>query len=132
MKVHLLACDVFQPELEQVLEQIRAEESFPCRIAVTYLPASLHTDFDRLMAAVLTALDEITADRIILLFGLRCHPQFDELLKTRSLVSFPQSNCIELMLGDRMKECDRAGRTFYLTPRVAAKVAGFTRTCLWA
>ena len=115
MKVHLLACGVFQPELDRVLEQISAE-SFPCRVAVTYLPARLHTDFDRLMDAVLAALDTITADRIILLFGQRCHPRFDELLKARSLISFSQSNCIELILGDRMKECDQAGRTFYLTP----------------
>lgn len=115
MKVHLLVCDIFQPELERVLEQIKTERSFTCEIALTYLPASLHNDFNHLIDSVRLALDTIAADRIILFYGLRCHPGFDKLLKNSSLISFPQSNCIELILGDRIKEINRAARTFYLT-----------------
>lgn len=33
-----------------------------------------------------------------------------------NVVRFVQSNCIELMMGERMKETDRDSRTFYLTP----------------
>lgn len=115
MIFHLLACGIFQPELDRVLEQIRAKGLFDGDIAVTYLPVGLHVDFGLLKEAVVKALDSLTGERVVLLYGARCHPQFDEWLQDYSLVRFEQANCIELILGERMKEIDHASRTFYLT-----------------
>lgn len=111
-----MACGVLRLELEQVLQQIKAEGLFDCEITATYLQAGLHVDFDRLKDAIVCALESLTADRIILLYGSKCHPEFHEFLSDRLLTTFHQSNCIELILGVRMQEIDRLTKTFYLTP----------------
>jgi hypothetical protein len=118
LKVAFLACDVLRPELEYVLGQIRSEGLFDCEIAVTYLRAGLHVDFHSLKVAVLQALDQVTADKVILLYGSQCHPEFHEFLKDRDLITFPQSNCIELILGERMREINRRTQDFLPHPRL--------------
>lgn len=125
MKVAFLACEVLRPELECILEQIRSEKLFDCQIEVTYLQTGLHIDLDLLKSDILHALDLMIADRIILLYGSKCHPEFPEFLKDRDLITFPQSNCIELILGARMQEIDRTSKAFYLTPGWMA----FIREC---
>jgi hypothetical protein len=42
MEVRIVACGIFQPELEQVLRQIREERPNDCIIDVTYVPRALH------------------------------------------------------------------------------------------
>ena len=117
MKVCFLACGIYQQELEQVLTQIRKESLFDCELEVTYLQANLHCNLGNLKDGILQALDAIAADRIILLYGSKCHPDFYDFLSGYpNLVRFEQSNCIELMMGERMKELDRESKTFYLTP----------------
>ena len=115
MKICILACSIYQPELEVVLGQIKEERLFACEVVVTYLPLKLHSNLKNLKEAVIKALDEISADRIILLYGSKCHPEFDDFLQNYQLVRFAQANCIELILGERMNEFDSA-KTFYLTP----------------
>lgn len=115
MKICFLACGIYQLELEQVLAQIKQEQIFDCEFYVMYLPANLHVDLKKLKEAVLRALDAVVADRIILLYGSKCHPEFDDFLKDYPLVRFEQSSCIELILGDRMQENKRDAQTFYLT-----------------
>jgi hypothetical protein len=100
----------------KVLQQRKTENLFTCEIETTYLQAGLHVDFDRLKAAVIDALKNTEADRIILLYGSKCHPEFHKLLDGTDIITFKQANCIELILGDRMQEIDRLFRTFYLTP----------------
>ena len=117
MKVCFMACGIYELELEQVLTQIRQEKLFDCEVEVTYLPLNLHINLDNLKDGVTNALDAVAADRIILLYGSKCHPDFYDFLSGyHNLVRFDQSNCIELMMGERMKETDRESKTFYLTP----------------
>ena len=115
MKICFLACGIYQPELEQVLAQIKAEGLFACELAVTYLPVNLHIDLKKLKTAVLAALDEVVADRIILLYGAKCHPEFDIFLQDYPVVRFGQANCVELVLGERPEGGGLDPRTFYLT-----------------
>jgi hypothetical protein len=116
MKIYFLSCGIYQPELDVVLDEIRREGLFDCEFAVLYLQANLHVDFNRLKEGILKALDDIVADRIILLYGAKCHPEFHEFLQGRQLVRFEPSNCIEMILGERMREIDHAAKTIYLTP----------------
>jgi hypothetical protein len=116
MKLCFLSCGIYQPELDAILAEIRKEGLLDCELAVIYLQANLHVDFNRLKEGILKALDDIVADRIILLYGSKCHPHFHEFLQERQLVRFEQSNCIELILGERMREIDRLAKTIYLTP----------------
>lgn len=115
MKICLLGCGIYQPELEQVLAQIKAEKLFDCEFTVTYLPINLHIDLKKLKTAVLEALDAADADRIILLYGSKCHPEFDLFLQDYPIVRFDQSNCVELVMGEGLPESGMDSRTFYLT-----------------
>lgn len=115
-KVHFISCGIYQPELEHVLDQIRNEKLFDCEMQVTYLGAGLHTNFNLLKSNVLKTIDSAEGDRIILLYGSKCHPEFDELLKNYPLVRFPQPNCIEIILEQRVRENKENLKTFYLTP----------------
>lgn len=115
MKICFLACGIYQPELEQALAQIKAEGLLACELAVTYLPVNLHIDLKKLKTAVLAALDETVADRIILLYGAKCHPEFDIFLQAYPVVRFAQANCVELVLGECLAGGGLDPRTFYLT-----------------
>ncbi|QDR79446.1 DUF1638 domain-containing protein [Sporomusa termitida] len=85
MKLGILACSIYQPELEVVLAQIRRDRLFACELVVTYLPLKLHSNLKHLKAAIITALAEIAADRLILLYGSKCHPEFDDFLQKYQL-----------------------------------------------
>ncbi|CVK19442.1 hypothetical protein SPSPH_031160 [Sporomusa sphaeroides DSM 2875] len=111
MKICFLACEIYQPELEQVLAQIKQEKLYSCELELTYLPAKLHVDLKKLKTAVLQALDTVAADRIILLYGSKCHPEFDEFLQNYPVIRFEPANCIELILGEHSQD----SRTFCLT-----------------
>lgn len=115
MKICLLACGIYQPELEQVLVQIKQEKLFSCELELTYLPAKLHVDLKKLKAAVLQALDAVVADRIILLYGSKCHPEFDEFLQNYPVIRFEPANCVELILGEHIQQKVQDSRTFCLT-----------------
>lgn len=115
MRICFLSCGIYQPELDAVLSEIKEDKIFDCELTVTYLQAKLHIDFDLLKKDVLQALRHIAADKIILLYGAKCHPEFNDFLRDWQLVRFKQSNCIELILGDCKKKIDDAAKTIYLT-----------------
>lgn len=116
MKICFLACGIFELELEHTLAEVRKEKLFNAELVATYLQSSLHIDLKKLKDATLDGLDNIAADRIVLLYGSKCHNGFHEFLRNYQIIRFPQSNCIELILGDKMREIDQTSKTFYLTP----------------
>lgn len=116
MKICFLACGIFELELEHTLAEIRKENLFDAELVATYLQSSLHVDLKKLKDVILNGLDNIASDRIILLYGSKCHNEFHEFLRDYQITRFPQSNCIELILGDKMKEIDQTSNTFCLTP----------------
>jgi hypothetical protein len=117
MEVRIVACGIFQPELEQVLRQIREERPNDCIIDVTYVPPALHVDYDRLKDGITNALDHVSEQKKILLFGSMCHPEIGEFTEKYHVVRLSPGNCIELILGkDRQKEIEKTAKVFYLTP----------------
>jgi hypothetical protein len=113
MKACIVSCGIYRPELENILANIQDEEFKDITITIEYLPTNLHVDLKKLKAAVLQMIDSIKADRIILLYGAKCHPEFDLLFDEERIIRFPQANCIELVAGDLLGGFD--SRTFYLT-----------------
>ena len=72
---------------------------------------------NNLKDGIIKALASIATDRIILLYGSKCHPEFYDFLSGYyNLIRFDQSNCIELMIGVRIEEINQSAKTFYLTP----------------
>lgn len=116
MEVRIVACGIFQPELEQVLKQIR-EEHPDDKISVTYVPPALHVDYDKLKDGITNSLDNVAEDKKVLLFGSMCHPEIGEFTEKYHVVRLAPGNCVELILGkERQKEIEKYAKVFYLTP----------------
>ena len=118
MKIGILACSVFEPELEKVLKNIKDKNLFEEDIEVTYLHFGLHTDLNKLETDVTSALDKLTVeyDKVIVLYGSKCHYRFFEFLKKyNNLVTIKPANCLEAIIGDRVVESYVEGKNIYLT-----------------
>ncbi len=117
MEMRIVACGIFQPELEQVLRQIRDERPHDCIIDVTYVPPALHVDYDKLKDGIIDALDHVSEQKKILLFGSMCHPEIGEFTEKYHVVRLSPGNCVELILGkERQREIEKSAKVFYLTP----------------
>lgn len=98
--IHIIACKMFEPELNAVLEHLKKDKIFDMDIHVTYLHAGLHNDLNKLANTVFGALDANKDDKIILLYGSKCHPCFNEILEGRGIYPFPEDNCVKLIKPD--------------------------------
>ena len=115
MNISILSCGVFEPELNKILDDISKEKLFKEDINVKYLPFGLHTNLDKLKSVITNNLDNLKSDKIILLYGSKCHYMFHEFLKDyNNLITFQDSNCIELILEDKIKENN--DNNLYITP----------------
>jgi hypothetical protein len=116
--VSVLACGIFRPELESVLQQM-SDGQDRGEVSVHYVEAALHVDDKRLMAGITDATGALEGDdqaSRILLYGSMCHPEMKGLAKSLDAVLPPQANCIEMLLEPKRKmELDETGEIFYLT-----------------
>ncbi len=117
MKVRIVSCGIFEPELERILKQI-GEELLPNdEINATYVPPALHVDYDKLKNGITSALNMVTEDKKVLLFGSMCHPEIGEFTDKYHVVRLAPGNCVELILGkERQREIEKSAKVFYLTP----------------
>ena len=118
MKIGILACSVFEPELEKVLSDIENKKLFEDNIKVTYLHFGLHTNLDKLEKDVTDSLDKLTLkyDKVIVLYGSKCHYRFFEFLKKYdNIVTIKPANCLEAIIGDKVVESYVEGKDIYLT-----------------
>lgn len=51
----------------------------------------------------------------LIIVGSNCHPEIKKIVAENRGRSVLRSNCIEMLLGDKMKEFDREAKTIYLT-----------------
>lgn len=114
MNIFILSCGVFEPELNKILNDIKKEKLFQDSINVRYLPFGLHTNLDKLKNVIINNLNNIKSDKIILLYGSKCHYMFHKFLKDYdNLITFKDSNCIELIVGHEKKNDD--DKNLYIT-----------------
>ena len=105
MRIGILACSVFEPELEKVLQDIKIKQLFKDNIEVTYLHFGLHTNLDKLEKDVTASLDKLTLeyDQVIILYGSKCHYRFFEFLKKyNNIITIKPANCLEAIIGDKV------------------------------
>lgn len=115
MKIFILSCGVFELELNKILKEIKNEKLFDEDITVKYLSFGLHTNLDKLKYEIVSNLDSIKSDKIILLYGSKCHYMFHEFLNDYdNLITFKDSNCIELIIGNEKKYSNE--KNLYITP----------------
>lgn len=116
MKISILSCGVFEPELNKILSEINEEKLFYDDIEVKYLPFGLHTNLDKLKSEIISNLNIIKSDKIILLYGCKCHYLFHEFLKDYdNLITFDDSNCIELIIKGENKKSIIDDKNLYIT-----------------
>lgn len=114
-RIRIVTCAVFQTELSHVLSQLEGEIPVDCEVEVTCLKAGLHSRLSTLKEEVRSILDERKDEKIILLFGSRCHADFEELSKNHEVVRFEGENCISILSSDSGSRI-LDPKTFYLTP----------------
>lgn len=119
MALPIVACGIFQPELEKVLTQIREESTLDEAVSITYVTPALHVDYHKLKQGITGALDQVdrAEQKTVLLFGAMCHPELDAFTEKYPVVRLLPGNCIELILSkERQREIENSARVFYLTP----------------
>lgn len=117
MEVRIVACGIFQLELERVLEEIRTKCESDAEFKVIYTAPALHVDFDKLKDGITQALDNNTPEeKVVLFFGAMCHPEMNEFIEEYNVVKLEPKNCIELILGkERQNELEKSDKIFYIT-----------------
>ncbi|MEG0180257.1 MAG: DUF1638 domain-containing protein [Terrisporobacter sp.] len=117
MNIFILSCGVFEPELNKILKEIKDNNTFDININVRYLPFGLHTNLDKLKSVITNSLDEINCNKVILLYGSKCHYLFHEFLnKYDNLITFKDSNCMELIINNENKKITDNDKNLYITP----------------
>ncbi len=111
--IYILACEAFRLEIGALWPELEAAAAPAC-LSCRYLDQELHKDLEALKGAVEGALQEISADRVILLYGSKCHPEMPILAAGRRIVTLEEVNCVHAISGRDTREEPRA---FFLTPR---------------
>ena len=116
MSIFILSCGVFEPELNRVLREIKEENIFNEDINVKYLPFGLHSNLDKLKSEIVTNLDKIKNNKVILLYGSKCHYNFHNFLKNYdNVITFNDANCMELIIKNDDKKSIIDNKNLYIT-----------------
>ena len=114
--LRVVACGVFEPELEEIIPEIDAN------IDLELLDAGLHSDPDRLRTEGQQSIDETVPedyDAVIVCYGLCGRGTSGLQAQQIPVVLLRVHDCITLFLGSRseyMKQFQRHPGTFYITP----------------
>lgn len=103
----IVCCGILRQEMEQLVQDKE--------IAVKYLDAALHVDFDRLKDGLTGALADMAGEDITLIIGSGCHPDMESIAADHGARLALSKNCIEMLLGEQMKNLDSEAKTFYIT-----------------
>lgn len=105
-----VGCSMLENEIKQVMQEMGWQNK------IVLIDAALHVNLDRLEKAVRGKLEE-TSDtgKPIILVGNKCHPDIEGIAKEYDGQIVSRCNCLELLLGDKMKELDKEANIFYIT-----------------
>jgi len=105
-----IGCSILKNELKQVMQEMGLQNK------MVFIDAALHVDIDRLEKALREKLVETSPiGKPIILVGNKCHPDLDIIAKEYDAQVVPRANCLELLLGDKMKELNKEAKIFYTT-----------------
>jgi len=105
-----IGCSILVNELKQVMQEMGLQNK------MVFIDAALHVNIDRLETALRGKLEETSSiGQPIILVGNKCHPDMDLIAKDYDGQVVPRANCLELLLGDKMKELNKDAKIFYTT-----------------
>lgn len=116
----LIACGIYQDELEHVLASIEAPE-----LKIIWLEAGLDNNLEMLEAKLAEAISETRAaggSDLRLLFGRACLPHMAEFAQRQGVTTLAAKNCIAAMIGDERKLELEKDRTMVVTPAWVRKM----------
>jgi hypothetical protein len=115
MRINILSCGIFRPELDIVIAEIR-DKFKEHDIRITCLPPSLHVYPLKMEEELTKNLDEMKDSKVLVLYGSMCHTKLPEIVQKYNALLPKEKNCIEIMLKPEMKnEMDKSGNINYLT-----------------
>lgn len=110
MEKVFIGCSILVNELKQVMQEMGLQNK------MVFIDAALHVNIDRLETALRGKLEETSSiGQPIILVGNKCHPDMDLIAKDYDGQVVPRANCLELLLGDKMKELNKDAKIFYTT-----------------
>lgn len=111
----LICCGILQKELEQIFDENFVDNK---NISRVYLEPALHVDLDKLYTQLKSTLADSskTSEKLVLVYGLHCHPELEVLARNFRASIIPARNCIEMVLGEEVIKLNQEAKTFYLTP----------------
>jgi len=128
MKIPVLACGVFQLELEKILPEIQSElacgsnqdevsaQGGKIELVVKFLPPALDANEDKLEAKLKEGIASAGGGKTALLYGSMCHPDMDSIASKSGSVFPARINCESIMLSPEEKaELNTQGNFYYLT-----------------
>lgn len=105
-----VGCSILEKEIRQSMQELEMKNN------LFFIDAALHVNLDRLEASLRTKIDEAKQNaKPLILVGNKCHPGINEIAAQYNCPTVARANCIELLLGDKMKELDREAKIFYIT-----------------
>jgi len=115
MKINriLIACNIFQDEMEYVLARNQDYD-----VETIWIRAGLHSDLDLLEKSLQEAFQKIpqNSSELRLMIGRGCLPHMPELAAARDLRLLSTKNCVGALVGeDRLMELER-DKTMVITP----------------
>jgi Protein of unknown function (DUF1638) len=107
----LIACGIFQKEIEMVREKLGFS------FELFSLDSGLHVDFDMLAGALNAELAKCNSYRgIIIIYG-ECHPKIREIIRPFKAVLINCQNCVDALITRKgMENKGKDGLYFYLSP----------------
>lgn len=111
----LIACDIFQPEIEKLVEMGEIEAD------VIYVDKYLHFDFDALHKTLKEKLKEYGSRKPIVVYGDLClgfNNEMNSLMTECGTDKVEGLNCIDCLLGSggKLLDIDPDHQYFFLTP----------------
>ncbi len=88
----LLGCGILQKEIRFLVDKNG------WRLEVHFLDSALHIDFDKLLLALTSALNQHEEREVIVFYGA-CHPLMETILDTSKTFRTVGQNCVEMLLG---------------------------------
>ncbi len=107
----LIACKIFEPELNKVL-------SSDTDVAVHWIDAALHANPNRMkieLTGAIKAAENNREDDICFLFGNGCHPDMREITESCGAQLPSVKNCIQAIIGPEKTKQLEANRTMVIT-----------------
>jgi hypothetical protein len=115
MRINILACGIFRPELDMVISEINGKFR-DHDIKITYLSQSLHVYPLKMEEELMENLDKNKDSKVLVLYGSMCHTELSRILRKYNVLLPKEKNCIEMMLKPEIKsEMDKSGNINYVT-----------------